>query len=91
MTTLPITEQAKQREWNTLLTIAQNHGFRLHIIHNLRNKLITKTQQTLITRTYQKKEWVIFTYHSPLIHKITNLFKHTNVNIAFGATNTTCK
>jgi len=43
MITLPITEQAKQQEWNTILTIAKNNGFPLHIIHNLRNKLITKT------------------------------------------------
>ena len=41
--TPPITEQAKQREWNTILTTAKNNGFPLHIIHNLRNKLITKT------------------------------------------------
>jgi len=43
MITLPITEQAKQQEWNTLLTIAKNNGFPLRTIHNLRNKLITKT------------------------------------------------
>jgi hypothetical protein len=45
MITLSTTEQAKQRKWNTLLTIAKNHGFPLLIIHNIRNKLITKTQK----------------------------------------------
>lgn len=30
-----------------------------------------------------------FTYHSPLIRRITNLFKQTNIRIAFRATNTT--
>jgi hypothetical protein len=55
MITPPITEQAKQREWKTILTIAKNNGFTLHIIHNLRNKLITKTQQPLFTQTHQKK------------------------------------
>jgi len=29
--------------------------------------------------------------HSPLIHKVTNLFKHTNLNIAFHATITIYK
>jgi hypothetical protein len=32
--------------------------------------------------------WVTFSYHSPLIGKITNLFKHSNLNIALHATNT---
>jgi len=91
MITPPITEQAKQREWNTILTIAKNNGFPLHIIHNLRNKLIAKTQQTLFTQTQQKKKWIKYTYHIPLIHKITKLFRHTNINIAFRDTNTIYK
>ena len=93
MLTLPITEQAKQQEWNTIFIIATNNRFPLHIIHNLRNKLITKTQQILTTQTHQKTKWITFTYHSPLIHRITtgNLFKHTNLNIAFCAANTIYK
>ena len=89
--TLQITEQAKQQGWNTIITIAKNNGFPLHIIHNLKNKLITKTQHTFTTQTHQKKKWITFTYHSPLIHKITNLFRHTNLNITFPATNTIYK
>ena len=44
-----------------------------------------KTQQTKATPTQaqQKKKWVTFTYHRPLTHKVTNLLKHTNLNIAF--------
>ena len=91
MITLPVTEQAKQQEWNTILTVAKNNVFPLHIIHNLKNKLITKTQHTFTTQTHQKKIWITFTYYSPLIHKITNLLRHTNLNIAFHATDTVCK
>jgi len=69
MITLPITEQAKQQEWNTILTIPKNNSFPSYIIHNLRNKLITKTQYTFIIQKHQKKKWITFTYHSPLIHK----------------------
>jgi len=87
MITLPITEQAKQQEWNIILTIAKKNRYPSHIIHNLRNKLITKTQHTFTTQTHQKRKWITFTYHIPLIHKLTNLFKHTNLNIAFRATN----
>jgi hypothetical protein len=64
-----------------LSTIAKNNGFPSHFIHNLRNKLITKTQHTFTTQTQQKKG--SHPYHSPLVHKVTNLFKHTNLNLAF--------
>jgi hypothetical protein len=36
----------------------------------------------------ENKKWATFTYHSSKIRKITNLFKHTNINIAFKSTNT---
>jgi len=43
--TLPITKQAKQQEWKIILALAQNNGFPLHIIHNLKKKLLTKKQR----------------------------------------------
>jgi len=89
MLTLPITKQAKQGEWKIILAIAQNNGFPLHIIHNLKKKLIAKKQKLPTTTTQQAKKWVIFSYHGPLIRKITNLFKHSDLNIALRATNTT--
>ena len=33
------------------------------------------------------KIWATFTYHSPLIRKITNVFKHTNTWVAFKTIN----
>jgi len=36
-----------------------------------------------------KKIWTTFNYHSPKIRTIANLFKNTNVNIAFRTTTTT--
>ena len=49
-----------------------------------------KTQQTITTptQTQQKNKWATFTYYSPLIHKVTNLFKYINLNRAFWVTNT---
>jgi hypothetical protein len=91
--TLPITKESKQQEWKTILTIARNNGFPTHIIHNLKKKLKAKKQQQQQkppTSTAQHgKKWVVFTYHSPLIRKVTNLFKQTNLRIALRATNTT--
>jgi hypothetical protein len=90
MVTLTIAIQAKQQEWKIILAIAPNNGFLLHIIHNLMKKLIAKKQrQKLPTTTKQQaRKWVKFSYHSPLIRKITNLFKHSNLNIALRVTNT---
>ena len=43
--------------------------------------------QTSTTKDKNKK-WATFTYYSSKIRKITNLFKHTNIKIAFKSTNT---
>jgi hypothetical protein len=51
---------------------------------------VGKQQQKPLTPTAQhNKKWVVFTYHSPLIRKVTNLFKQYNLRIALRATNTT--
>jgi hypothetical protein len=76
-----------------MLAIARNNGFPTHIIQNLKKKLKPKTQQqqqkpSNSTAEHSKK-WEVFTYHSPLIRKLTNLFKQSNLRIAPRATNTT--
>jgi len=71
--------------------MAHNNGSPKHITYRLRNKLLAKkdgTTQTQATEQHDRK-WVIFTYHNPSIHKVTNLFKQTNLKIAFCPTNTT--
>jgi hypothetical protein len=52
-------------------------------------KIIHKTQQSKSTSklTQQSKKCVTFKFSSPLIRRVTILFKHTNVCIAFRATN----
>ena len=79
----PVTEHAKQQEWNTVCTIAINNGFPLQMVHNLKNKIVRTQETKNIPIQTQRKKWITFTYHSPLIHKVTNLFKSTNLNIAF--------
>jgi hypothetical protein len=51
---------------------------KLSAIHNQHNRKADTHRKTLIT----------FAYFSPLIRKVTNLFKRTNLNIAFRPTNT---
>jgi len=49
----------------------------------------TKTHKTGNNETGTKtnKKWAVFTYCNPTIRKVTNLFKHTDVGIAFRNTN----
>jgi hypothetical protein len=86
MISLPLTNSNKKKEWNLIKTIARNNKFPLHHIDKL-HKNIMKQQQNNKTEK-KKKKWAIFTYHSPSIKILTNIFKHTNVNIAYRDTNT---
>jgi len=62
------------------------------------HKLITKLKQQIQRNTTRQKtnkkeninsaKWATFTYYSPKVRKITNLFKHTDINIAFKNNNT---
>jgi len=64
--TLSITEEFRYEEWNATLTIANNNGYSINIIHNLKTRLIAKKQkqqQNLTTISHDKK-WVKFTYLS---------------------------
>ena len=49
------------------------------ILHKLNNKKTSKNDE---------KIWTTFTFHSPKIRKITNLFKNTNIGITFKTTTT---
>jgi hypothetical protein len=39
------------------------------------------------TKKHREKKWTTFTYYNPKIRKITNLFKLTDINIAFQSNN----
>jgi hypothetical protein len=71
MLTLPIRKQAKIQEWKIILAIVQNNEYPLHIVHNLKKKLIAnKQRQNLSTTTTQPtKKLVTFSYLSTLIKK----------------------
>jgi len=49
--------------------------------------LKAQKMENTLTQT-QRKKWITFTYHSSLIHRITNLFKSTDLNISFRMCNT---
>ena len=59
---------------------------------NLLQKLKQRTQRKLSYLTLPSKssdtKWATFTYTTPQIRKITNIFKQTNVKIAYKTNNT---
>ena len=70
MLTLPITEESKQEEWKTIITMAKNNGYPVGIINDLRTKLTSKKhQQHPPTTPYNKRKQVTFNYYSPMIRR----------------------
>jgi hypothetical protein len=86
MQSLPLTIERHHTEWNTIKTMAQNNNFTEHFITNLKVQIKQKLHQTQDKDKNKKR--ATFTYYSPKIRKLTNLFKHTNINTAFKNTNT---
>jgi hypothetical protein len=86
MLSSPLTEEKRQAEWETIKTIARNNNYPIKFISRIKTQIQNKTP-TPNTRDNNIK-WATFTYHSSNVRKITNLFKQTNVNIAFRGANT---
>jgi hypothetical protein len=86
MLSLPITHHAKLHEWDVICSVARNNGFPSQITHNLRRKLTNKRKTQNVNTTTNNRTWVTFTFHNLLVHKVTNLFKNTNINIEFRST-----
>jgi hypothetical protein len=63
-------------------------SFPEHVIQELRYKRHTNSIAHNTTTPPLIKRWSKFQFHGPTVHKITNLFKNTNVKLAFKATNT---
>jgi hypothetical protein len=63
------------------------------MIQGLKTKLINKKKQKQKQIQQQQEitipinKWIAFTYFSPLVRGVTNLFKQTRLKIAFRATN----
>jgi hypothetical protein len=89
MLTLPIKKEQRHEEWQNILHIARRNNFPRSLITNIKHRIKQKlTQPTPPTTSRHDAKWTTFTYTSPQIRKITNLFKHTNIKIAFKCNNT---
>ena len=87
MLNLPLKTVQQEREWLIILHIAQQNGFPPTVIHKLRYRIEHKTKSTT-PRDSNNKNWATFTYISPQIRKVTNIFRNTNIRIAYKCHNT---
>jgi len=86
MTALPLSAEKRIAEWQNIRTIANNNKFPIHYITKLRTQIQRKTQ--INTTDNNNNKWATYTYHSPKVRMITNLFKQTDIKIAFKSTST---
>jgi len=92
MLNLPLHKNRLENEWKTFLHIAKNNHFPTALIHNLRHRMALKRTQspspTQPTHPRKKEKWATFTFISPNIRKVSNLFKQAGVKIVFRGKNT---
>ena len=89
MHSVALTPKRKQKEWTLIQLIAQNNNFPQKLLQRLNLRIQQKqTNQDQNNERNKNKTWATFTYYSPIIRKVTNLFQHTHVGISFKSTNT---
>jgi len=82
MLSLPLSTERRIAEWQKIRNIANNNKFPIHHITKLRTQIQPKTQMNTINNSNYNK-WATFTYHSSKVRKMTNIFKETDIKIAF--------
>jgi hypothetical protein len=90
MLTLPLNKEQRQEDWKNIQQIARHNNLPSYLQIRLMQRIQQKATQPqpLPATTGTDTHWATFTYTSPQIRKFTNLFKHTNVKIAFKCNNT---
>jgi hypothetical protein len=79
MLNLPLHKNRLENEWQTMLHIAKNNHFPTALNHNPRHRMAQKRTQfpspTQPTNPRKNEKCITFTFISPNIRKVTNLFK----------------
>jgi hypothetical protein len=79
----------RQKEWNNIKQIAHNNNIPNHLLTKLRRNIQQKLNHPRPpTSPNLDTKWATFTHTSPHVRKITDLFKNTNVKVAFKSNNT---
>jgi hypothetical protein len=91
MLTLPLHREQQFDEWQQIRHTAHNNNIPKKLLTWLKLRTLwSKSQSEPPTPTplNNHTKWVTFTYPSPQIRKVTNIFRHTNIRIAFKCNNT---
>ena len=80
----------KHKKLATIKLLAQNSNFPQTLMQQLNHQTKHKHTDKKQTNSEQqeRKIWATLIYYIPLIRKITNIFKYTNVRAAFKNTKT---
>jgi hypothetical protein len=88
MLELPLTKEKRTHEWNIIQNKASKNNFPNRLITNLKQQIEWNTKQQPDKKENTNQKWATFTYYNSTVRKITNLFKHTDINISFKNNNT---
>jgi hypothetical protein len=90
MLTLPLNAEQQRIEWKQILHIAHSNNIPISMLTRLKLRIqrnISQTKPPIHTPLNKHTKWATFTFSSPQIRKITNIFKHTGIKIAFKCDN----
>jgi len=88
---LPLNNDRLHNEWQTILHNAKYNKFPTTLLHKLKHQIqhrIMHATPPPPINAGSNTKWATFTFTSPHMPKITNLFKHTNVKTSFRCNNT---
>ena len=82
---LTLTEKQKTKGMGKHSLHSQTKWIRTNTIIKLDTRIRNRTKYTNLNTQVQSndKKWAVFTFYSPRIRKITNMFRNTNLRISF--------
>jgi len=94
MISLPLDREQQYKEWQHILHITCSNDIPLALLTQLRLRMqrnISSPKSPTLTTSSRGTKWATFMCSSSQVRKITNIFKHTNIRIAFKCSNTLLK
>lgn len=80
---LPLSQLHKEQELNNIFYIARQNEYPITLINKLNKNILNRKENTRDKHIQEEnKAWVIFEYHNPIIRKVTNIFRNSNLKIA---------
>ena len=87
---LSLSKLQKEQGLNNIFYIARQNGYPFTLISKLNKNILNRNNSTIDKHIQEgKKTWVVFEYHNPIIRKVTNIFRSSNLKIAYRTSNTT--